>query len=64
MKDEQWMKGSGARLFVSNGSELSSPDLLLGTWSAGSCREPLRLLLLFLFMLKARLETQQFHKGS
>lgn len=43
---------------------LSSPDLLLGTGKTGSRCELLSLLLLCLFMLKARLETQQFYKGS
>lgn len=63
-KAEQQMKGSRAGLCASHCTGLSSPDLLLGTWQTGSCWELLRLLLPFLFMLKARLETKQFYKGS
>lgn len=64
MKDEQPKKGSRAGLFAANSMRLSSPDQLLGTWKTGSCCELLSLLLLFLFMLKARRETKQFYKGS
>lgn len=63
-KAEQQMKGSRAGLCACHCTGLSSPDLLLGARQTGSCWELLRLLLLFLFMLKARLETKQFYKGS
>lgn len=63
-KAEQQMKGSRAGLCACHCTGLSSPALLLGARQTGSCWDLLRLLLLFLFMLKARLETKQFYKGS